>query len=131
MRQEGRRLRIAITKAQAPTIGHVSYLVEQGEVLISRVGERVALARRKGFAQDFLQEYVIQDGQGQPLWYAHFHYASLEAQAADFTAGHLKTREQRFDRAPLLVGGRNSQAVIQVYRSRIDRMSAATLFFAV
>lgn len=131
MRQEGRRLRIAITKAQPPTIGHVSYLVEQGEVLISRVGERVALARRKGFAQDFLQEYVIQDGQGQPLWYAHFHYASLEAQAADFTAGHLKTREQRFDRAPQLVGGRNSQAVIQVYRSRIDRMSAATLFFVV
>lgn len=128
LREEGRRLRISMVKAQPPTVGHVDYLLRQGEVAVSRVGERVALARRKGFAQDYLQEYVVNDAQGNALWYAHFHYASLEAAAMDFTAGHLKTREQRFDRAPQLVAGRNSQAIIQVYRSRIDRKSAQALF---
>lgn len=131
LREEGRRLRIGIIKGQPPTVGHVDYLLRQGEATISRLGGRVALARRKGLAQDYLQEYVVNDAQGNALWYAHFHYASLEAMAADFTAGHLKTREQRFDRAPQQVAGRNSQAVIQVYRSRIDRKSAQALFLTV
>lgn len=131
VREEGRRLRIGIVKAQPPTVGHVDYLLGQGEATVSRVGERVALARRKGFAQDYLQEYLVSDAQGSPLWYAHFHYASLDAAAADFTAGHLKTREQRFDRTPQRVAGRNSQSIIQVYRSRIDRKSAQALFLNV
>jgi len=128
MREEGKRLRAAILKRQAPTIGNVSWLLEQGEVSIAREGERVALARRKGFAQDYLQEFVIRGKDGSPLWYAHFHYASADADVAAFTAAHLKTREQRFDRGPQALTAQSNQAIIEVYRSRIDKRSALKLF---
>ncbi|WP_166366956.1 dermonecrotic toxin domain-containing protein [Pseudomonas akapageensis] len=128
MRSEGRRLRIEIIKARPPTASRVAYLKQQGEAQIARVGERKATARRKGRPQDYLQEYVIQDKSGNPLWYAHFHYASLDAPASQFTAAHLKTVEQRFDggqTTPL----RDNRSVIQVYRSQIDKGLAQELFF--
>ncbi len=131
MREEGRRLRVDILKKQAPTIGHVAWLVEQQEISIAREGERVALAKRKGFAQDYLQEFVIRDKDGKPLWYAHFHYASADTLAADFSAAHLKTREQRFERGPQMVTGQSNQAIIEIYRSRIDKGSALKLFLSV
>lgn len=131
MREEGRRLRMDILKKQAPTVGHVSWLLDQHEVSIAREGERVALARRKGFPQDYLQEFVVRDKDAKPLWYAHFHYASAGAVDADFTAAHLKTREQRFDRGPQVVATQSNQAIIEVYRSRIDKSSALKLFLGV
>ena len=130
MRDEGRRLRIEILKKQAPTVGQVAWLLEQKEIGIAREGERVALARRKGLPQDYLQEFVISDKDGAPLWYAHFHYASADAQVADFTAAHLKTREQRYDRGPQVVASASNQAIIEVYRSRIDKTSAQKLFLS-
>ncbi|MEE1923453.1 DUF6543 domain-containing protein [Pseudomonas sp. 148P] len=128
MREEGRRLRVAILKKQAPTVGHVSWLLDQHEISIAREGERVALARRKGFPQDYLQEFVIRDKDGTPLWYAHFHYASADGLDAEFSAAHLKTREQRYDRGPQVVAAQSNQAIIEVYRSRIDKGSALKLF---
>jgi len=130
MRDEGRRLRVDILKKQAPTVGHVSWLLDQHEVSIAREGERVALAKRKGFPQDYLQEFVIRDKDATPLWYAHFHYASADAVDAEFTAAHLKTREQRFERGPQVVATQSNQAIIEVYRSRIDRSSALQLFLS-
>ena len=130
MRDEGRRLRADILKRQAPTVGHVAWLREHGEVAIVREGERVALAKRKGFAQDYLQEFVIRDTNGNPLWYAHFHYASADAVVGDFTAAHLKTREQRYDRTVQVARGQSDQAIIEVYRSRIDKDSAQKLFLS-
>ncbi len=130
MRDEGRRLRVDILKKQAPTVGHVTWLLEQKEIAIAKEGERVALARRKGFPQDYLQEYVLSDKSGAPLWYAHFHYASADAQVADFTAAHLKTREQRYDRGPQTVVSQSNMAIIEVYRSRIDKNSAQKLFLS-
>lgn len=130
MREEGKRLRMGILKKQAPTVGGVSWLFEQGEVSILKEGERVALAKRKGFAQDYLQEFVVRDKEAKPLWYAHFHYASADALVGDFTAAHLKTREQRFDRGPQTVATQSNQAIIEVYRSRIDKGSAQKLFLS-
>lgn len=130
MRDEGRRLRVEILKKQAPTVGQVAWLLEQQEISIAREGERVALARRKGFPQDYLQEFVVNDKDGKPLWYAHFHYASADAQVGDFTAAHLKTREQRYDRGPQVMASQSNQAIIEVYRSRIDKSSAQKLFLS-
>ncbi|MDG9883571.1 hypothetical protein N7650_12045 [Pseudomonas sp. GD04058] len=130
MRDEGRRLRVEILKKQAPTVGQVAWLLEQQEISIAREGERIALARRKGFRQDYLQEFVVNDKDGKPLWYAHFHYASADAQVGDFTAAHLKTREQRYDRGPQVVASQSNQAIIEVYRSRIDKSSAQKLFLS-
>lgn len=131
MREEGRRLRVEILKRQAPTVGQIAWLRSQDEVVIAREGERVALAKRKGFAQDYLQEFVIRDKDGSPLWYAHFHYASADAQVGDFSAAHLKTREQRYDRGPQAMATQSNQAIIEVYRSRIDKSSAQQLFLSV
>lgn len=129
MRREGRRLRIEIIKARPPTASRVAYLKQQGEVRIARVGERKATARKKGRPQDYLQEYVIQDTSGNPLWYAHFHYAALDAPAGHYTAAHLKTVEQRFDGGQAnITQVRDNQAVIQVYRSQIDKVLARELF---
>ncbi len=122
MREEGRRLRVDILKKQAPTVGHLAWLLDQGEVSIAREGQRVALAKRKGLPQDYLQEFVVRDKTGEPLWYAHFHYASAEA--TDFTVAHLKTQAQRYERGQQ----QSNQALIEVYRSRIDKGSAQKLF---
>ena len=35
------------------------------------LGKRIQLA---GERRDFIQEYAVNDRQGRPLWYAHFHY---------------------------------------------------------
>lgn len=130
--EEGRQLRIAILKRQPPSASRVAYLKAQGEVRIARPKGREATAKVKGRAQDYLQEYVISDLAGKPLWYAHFHYASQEAPLADFTAAHLKTREQRFERGHYqLSNEQDNQKVIQVYRSRIDKASAEQMFFNV
>ncbi|MDD2061212.1 hypothetical protein N5D52_19575 [Pseudomonas sp. GD03860] len=129
MRELGRELRITIAKVQPPTVSRVAYLKAQGEISIARTKGREPSARRKGFPQDYLQEYVISDKAGQPLWFAHFHYASLETQSSDFTAAHLKTREQRFSGGQYQVKKeQNNQVVIQVYRSQIDLASARALF---
>ncbi|WP_110972629.1 dermonecrotic toxin domain-containing protein [Pseudomonas huaxiensis] len=131
MREEGRQLRISISKAQPPTASRVAYLKSQEQVVITRPKGREASARRKDQPQDYLQEYVISELSGEVLWYAHFHYASLEAPPADFTAAHLKTREQRFDRGQYqLKTEKDSQKVIQIYRSRIDK-AAAGLFLSI
>ncbi|PRA54940.1 hypothetical protein CQ065_25610 [Pseudomonas sp. MYb187] len=129
MRALGRELRISITRAQPPTVGRLVYLKRQGEISITRPKGREPSARRTGRPQDYLQEYVISDTTGQPLWYAHFHYPSMDTAASDFTAAHLKTREQRFDGGQYRVKAeQNSQVVIQIYRSLIDRASADALF---
>ncbi|UVJ42270.1 hypothetical protein NVV94_16650 [Pseudomonas sp. LS1212] len=127
MREEGRRLRIAIIKAQPPTASRIDYLKGQGEVTIASVAERTATARQKGKPQDYLQEYVIKDKAGKPLWYAHFHYPAIDAQAMNFTAAHLKTVAQRFDGGQQ-VQGRDNRTVISVYRSQIDTAQARALF---
>lgn len=131
LRAEGQRLRVAIILRQPPTAGRVEYLKSLGEVKVTKLDGRIPTKKRKGYAQDYLQEYEIADKAGKPLWYAHLHYASLEAAQVDFTAAHLKTVAQRFEAGQYrLDGERDNQKVIQVYRSQIDRALAARVFFA-
>lgn len=97
LRDEGRRLRVQMTLAQLPTVSRVAYLKAQGEVSLHRLQPRKPTRKRKGHAQDFLQEYEIHDKAGQLLWVAHFHYATLDAEPGLYTAAHLKTAAQRFE----------------------------------
>ncbi len=122
----GRQARIDAIKANPPQLLRVDYLLEVGE------------------ADDFLQEFAILDSAGNPLWYAHFHYPSLQAAEADFTAAHLKTVEQRkigghyqsqreeeaFRKIQAGQGGR-ARLALQIHRSTIDLASAQKHFFPV
>ncbi|MNM20258.1 hypothetical protein D3C81_305940 [compost metagenome] len=126
---EGNRIRIEMTKDQPPTAARVQWLLSKEEIDIARTGER---RRLKGPRKDYLQEYEIRERRTQKtLWYAHFHYTSLDAPADAFTAAHLKLREQRllagaFD----LRSATTNPQVIAIYRSEISPQLARTLFFA-
>ncbi|MNG01721.1 hypothetical protein D3C84_847140 [compost metagenome] len=102
--------------------------MSKDEVDIVRSAER---RRLKGPRKDYLQEYELRERRTQKtLWYAHFHYTSLDAPADAFTAAHLKLREQRlmagaFD---LRTATTNPQ-VIAIYRSEISPQLARELFF--
>ncbi|WP_125830845.1 dermonecrotic toxin domain-containing protein [Pseudomonas sp. v388] len=129
MIQEGRSLRIAMTKAQPPTASRVSYLHHQGEIDIARVGPRINLSGVR--RDDFMQEYSIRDKQHQLLWWAHFHYASEDAAPAAFTAAHLKLPAQRkMGYKALIRAAKDNKAVVDIYRSTIGRELAQRLFLA-
>lgn len=130
LKNEGRRLRIQLTKTGLPTAARVRYLVEQNEASIERIGERTAL-KGKGKRKDIVQEYVVKAKDGVPLWYAHFHYATMDSAEEGYLAAHLKTVSQRF----VGLGTQMAQAatnadVVKIYRSAIDRETARSLFLA-
>ncbi|KQQ57514.1 hypothetical protein ASF66_19670 [Pseudomonas sp. Leaf129] len=91
--EQGRLIRIHMVKWQPPAAARVDYLYRQGAARISRVGARSKLKRSPGY----LEEYLVADTAGKPLWYAHFHYAHPRGPRDAYTAAHLKTVEQRFD----------------------------------
>lgn len=96
LRAHGRYLRIEMTRQRlTPTLGDVQYLLDQKVIRIRRVASRVA--ETIDGAVDYLQEYEVLDltEGGKPLWYAHFHYPSLETADDHPKAAHLKTAAQR------------------------------------
>lgn len=114
---EGRLIRIAMIKAQPPTIERVAYLSRQGEVKVARLGERRALKKGNGF----MQEYAVNDRNGATLWYAHFHYKTASALAKDYSRAHLKTLAQRFDGLQKQKAQEaNGEEVTAILRSRIE-----------
>jgi hypothetical protein len=126
--EQGRALRIRLTKTALPTAARVRYLVEQGEAKVRRLGSRIAL-KGQGKRKDIVQEYAVQEPGGATLWYAHFHYASLEAEDRQYLAAHLKTVSQRFVGLSTQMAQAGSNAeVVKIYRSRIDPMTAKALF---
>lgn len=93
---------------------------------VARLGERKAL---KGERKDFLQEYAINDRDGWPLWYAHFHYETAETPKADFSVAHLKTKEQRKEHYhSMLAKAKSPYAVVNVHRGQIGRPLAQSRF---
>jgi len=124
----GHSTRVKMIMQRDPTAAHVEWLKRYNEIDIVSTGSR---RRLKGQKKDFLQEYEIRKRQSQEvLWYAHFHYGSMEQAAANFTAAHLKTREQRklggtFD----LRTATNDGELLRIYRSEISPRLADQLFF--
>ncbi|CAH0274808.1 dermonecrotic toxin domain-containing protein [Pseudomonas brassicacearum] len=130
LRRLGRTTRIGMVKSKLPDVGAVEYLLEEQEISIRRVGDRVDISGGKG--ADFLQEYEIRDRHdNRVLWYAHFHYLKKDAAAQDFSKAHLKTSAQRgrgldFQRAQQQSG----QAVDRIWRANIGSAAARAFFLS-
>jgi hypothetical protein len=125
---EGYRIRVDMIKQQPPTAARVEWLSSKNEIDIVPNGER---RRLKGPRKDYLQEYEIRErGTGQPLWYAHFHYAAPNTPTEAFTAAHLKRRDQRLMAGAFDLSSASSSQVIAVYRSEISPQLAGSLFFS-
>ncbi len=127
--EQGRLMRIERVKTLPPDAGRVDYLRRQGEVSVRKVGGRKHLATSQ--LRDYLQEYEVRDKHGQPLWYAHFHYASALAPATAYTRAHLKTSEQRkLGYQAQLAQHLSGKEVIEIQRSRIDPPLDQQLFLS-
>lgn len=122
LRAEGRLARIAHCKASTtPAGGTLEYLIDANEVTIRRVNG----LRRSGTTPrtlNWLQEYEVLDRtDGNPLFYAHFHYRKPDPRFGDFEVAHLKTPAQRY----LTATAPNEPAI---WRGEISRRLAARLF---
>jgi hypothetical protein len=126
LKDESTTLRTQATLRQKPSQQGLEYLVAQQQVQIHRVGRRRTLSALKGRQPDYLDEYEVRHD-GQPLWYAHFHYASQQALPETYLAGHLKTPAQR------LLRGRVTDPLTQqsafVYRAPLSHGAARRYFF--
>ncbi|QBF26281.1 hypothetical protein EXN22_11475 [Pseudomonas tructae] len=127
LQRTGRGLRIERLKALPPTATGIDFLNDQHEIVITRLGERTDVSGGKG--TDFLLEFSVQDRQGKPLAYAHFHYGSASSAERDYQAAHIKKPEQRF----MGLSAQRDQAnrgmpVTAIYRDRISPQLARKLF---
>lgn len=129
LRAQGRYLRIdMIRHTPTPTVGDVQYLLAQKVIRIRRIDGRVA--ETIDGQVDYLQEYEVQDltDGNKPLWYAHFHYKTLQGADDHPTKAHLKTAAQRrlgrtFERCERADG-----RCTAVYRGPITNAAGRQLF---
>ncbi|MDP9780402.1 dermonecrotic toxin domain-containing protein [Pseudomonas fluorescens] len=122
----GSELRTELSLKLPPTNSNLQYLFEKNLIQVARLGERTAL---KGERKDFLQEYAINDRDGWPLWYAHFHYEAADTPKADYSVAHLKTKEQRREHYhSMLAKAKSPYAVVNVHRGQIGRPLAQSKF---
>lgn len=123
----GKKTYIDMIKSQPPTAARVEWLHSQGLIKIVKTLSRRAL---KGPQKDYLDEYEIRDKEaGTVLWYAHFHYPTKSARPEDFSAAHLKTREQQRLGGAQQRTGPSDWDVIEIHRSGIGEQLAKSLFF--
>ncbi|WP_024619296.1 dermonecrotic toxin domain-containing protein [Pseudomonas kilonensis] len=122
----GSALRVELSLHLPPTDGNLQYLFEKNLIQVARLGERKAL---KGARKDFLQEYAINNRDGFPLWYAHFHYEKIDTPKANYSVAHLKTKAQRReDYHSLLAKADSPYAVVNVHRGNIGKLMAQSKF---
>ncbi|MCP1456450.1 dermonecrotic toxin domain-containing protein [Pseudomonas kilonensis] len=122
----GSALRVELSLHLPPTDGNLQYLFEKNLIQVARLSERKAL---KGARKDFLQEYAINNRDGFPLWYAHFHYEKIDTPKANYSVAHLKTKAQRReDYHSLLAKADSPYAVVNVHRGNIGKLTAQSKF---
>jgi hypothetical protein len=122
----GKELRVQLCLELPPTHGNLQYLIEQKRVNVARLAERIQLS---GERRDYIQEYAVNDSKGYPLWYAHFHYPEAGTPNGNYTAAHLKTREQRRQSYySQLATAKSAQAVVDVHRGLIGKALAERWF---
>jgi len=83
-------------KRQRPTLEGLDYLWRHKQIDINLTS--AADPNRPTLSGDFFTEYAVYDKAQKPptvLWYAHFHYASANAEPSTYTRAHLKLPEQR------------------------------------
>ncbi|WP_438869476.1 hypothetical protein [Pseudomonas sp. L1(2025)] len=121
-------------KLQRPTATKVDFLWTHGFVDINLVKKRVPLR-----AGDYLTEYAIRDKsrikpgtrpEEADVWYAHFHYPSLDTPASAPAFGHLKTKAERlFTRRELIEQARASnRAVVNLDKALLESPLDRKLF---
>ncbi|WP_339533133.1 dermonecrotic toxin domain-containing protein [Pseudomonas mucidolens] len=126
LKTKGSALRTELSLQLPPTDGNLQYLFDKKLIQVARLGERIAL---KGVRKDFLEEYAINDRDGRPLWYAHFHYATANTPKADYSVAHLKTKEQRKEHYySQLAKADNPYAVVDVHRGLLGKALAQRWF---
>ncbi|SDU92938.1 dermonecrotic toxin domain-containing protein [Pseudomonas mucidolens] len=126
LKTKGSALRTELSLHLPPTDGNLQYLFDKKLIQVARLGERIAL---KGVRKDFLEEYAINDRNGSPLWYAHFHYATANTPKADYSVAHLKTKEQRKEHYhSQLAKADNPYAVVDVHRGLLGKALAQRWF---
>lgn len=121
-------LRIQAALAQKPRMSELQFLLGKGKLRIRAEGTRRPLAKVKGRPVDYLDEYAVLH-EGRPLWYAHFHYRAHDSDKSAFTAGHLKTANQRYAQGSVISDPVTGQ-VTAVYRAPITLAAAQAVFFS-
>ncbi|MBK5398503.1 hypothetical protein JFU47_17585 [Pseudomonas sp. TH39(2020)] len=93
LRNEGISTRTKMLKKRKPRQEYFQWLHENRQIKIVRNDQ--GRIRTKG-RKDYFQEYRILDTRNndQELWVAHFHYETLESNATQPTAAHLKVSEK-------------------------------------
>ncbi|MCL6702447.1 DUF6543 domain-containing protein [Pseudomonas sp. T1.Ur] len=120
---KGRDLRIELSLALPPTDGALQYLLESDNVQIARI------EGRKPLRKDFFQEYAINDRNGSPIWYAHFHYEKIDTPKEQYSVAHLKTKAQRREHYHSMLAKADSPyAVVNVHRGSIGKALATQKF---
>ncbi|MFT0476686.1 dermonecrotic toxin domain-containing protein [Pseudomonas antarctica] len=121
-------------KLQRPRATNVDYLWTHGFVDINLVKTRTPLK-----AGGYLTEYAIRDknkikpgekDEKADMWYAHFHYTSVDAPALAPDFGHLKTKEERrYTRKELIErAGTNHRTLINLDKAVIKAPLDQKLF---
>ncbi|MGH2419838.1 hypothetical protein EJ576_22365 [Pseudomonas sp. C 49-2] len=99
-------------KAQRPTQENVDYLWTHRKVDINLVHRRELTA-----SGDYVAEFAVREKNSPTvLWYAHFHYADMDALDSAYRVAHLKLASQRFLLQKDLVreAGASDEAVVKV-----------------
>jgi len=123
---QGGYLRTELSLKLPPTEGNLRYLFAKELIQVSKLDSRKAMS---GDRKDFMQEYAINDRNGYTLWYAHFHYGKANTPKADYSAAHLKTKEQRRESYhSMLAKADGHYAVVNVHRGRIGKPLAEKWF---
>ncbi len=127
----GQRLKLALYKnPDVPDLNRLRYLLDNDQVQVTAVQVRKPLG--KGAGRHFLDTYRIDDREnGKPLWVAHFHYASKDADklAFEFKGGHLKTLAQEHQGAEHQAQQeREGKAITPIWRVAFDPANARRLF---
>jgi hypothetical protein len=93
LRKEGISTRTKMLRKRKPRQEYFQWLHENRQIRIVR--NEQGRIRTKG-RRDYFQEYRILDttDSDQELWVAHFHYETLESNATQPTAAHLKVSEK-------------------------------------
>lgn len=122
---------------QRPRASNIKYLLEHKFVIIDLVKTRFPLK-----AGDFLTEYAVHDkskikdgklDNDKALWYAHFHYASVDAPISPPAYAHLKIQaERKYTQRELFEKNKNNaRAIIDLKKEEIPLALAEELFLRV
>ena len=116
---EGHATRVQLSLELPPTNSNLQFLLDQRVVQLASLGKRIPL---RGERQDFMQEYAINNREGFPIWYAHFHYPMANTPNLDYSAAHLKTKAQRkLNYFSQVNDAQGEHATVNVHRGEIGK----------